>query len=74
VNWALAAKITTDGAGFSMGGSPGLFGTEGVMWDLKAKRRLDNIQETWGLCIKQDTVTTVAKTYDYFARTLLQLA
>ena len=48
-------------------------GYAGRILDIKAKRSLHQVQEAWGLCIYQDTVGTVAKTYDVFARTLLMM-
>ena len=45
----------------------------GAMVDLRAKRRMEEVQEAYVLTVVQDSVTTVAKTYDGFARTLLAL-
>jgi len=46
-------------------------GYAGRILDVRSRRRLHQVQETLGLCIYQDTVGTVAKTYDVFCRTLL---
>jgi hypothetical protein len=74
VDWALATQSITDNGLFAnVGGSVGLHGTQGLNFDLKSKRKLNNLQETWGLCIYQESVTTVNKAYKVFARTLMAL-
>ena len=76
VNWAWMSRHSIDANGnIHPGGSPGMPNTGlGIDVDLKSRRRLDNVQETWGFVLHQDTVATVAKTYHLFARTLIALA
>ena len=45
----------------------------GVVLELKSKRKIHNLEQTWALTIMQDTVTTVSKQYDFFSRTLIAL-
>ena len=45
----------------------------GSVIDLRPKRRMEEVQEAYVLTIVQDTVTTVAKQYEWHARTLLAL-
>lgn len=59
VNLRVIPQTTTDAAG--------------AVIDLRAKRRMDEVQEAYLLTVYQDTVGTVAKTYDIFARTLIAL-
>jgi hypothetical protein len=73
-NWAWMSRHSVDAiGGVHPGGSPGMPTMSGVDVDLRSRRRLDNLQETWGFVLYQDTVGTVAKTYHLFARTLLAL-
>jgi hypothetical protein len=48
-------------------------GNDGVLFDLKSKRRLDNLTETWGLSILGDTGMAATSSYHVFFRTLLAL-
>lgn len=45
----------------------------GLVLDSKSKRRCHDLQQTYALTILQETVGTVAKTYDFSARTLIAL-
>jgi hypothetical protein len=45
----------------------------GVVLDLKSRRRCHDLQQTYALTIHQETVGTVAKAYDWSARTLIAL-
>jgi len=45
----------------------------GAMVDLRSKRRMEEVQDALILVVYQDTVGTVAKTYDVFSRTLIAL-
>jgi len=45
----------------------------GAMIDLRSKRRMEEVQESYNLTILQDTVGTVSKAYDVFSRTLIAL-
>lgn len=45
----------------------------GSLIDLRAKRRMEEVQSAYLLTVYQDSVTTVAKTYDIFSRTLIAL-
>lgn len=75
IDWAFMTRISIDAFGWSHPSGvnfPG--GGSGFDLDLKSRRKLENVQETWGLCLYQDTVGTVAKTYHVFMRTLLALA
>jgi len=45
----------------------------GTVIDLRARRKMDEVQSAYLLTVYQDTVGTVAKTYDIFARTLIAL-
>jgi len=45
----------------------------GAVIDNHSKRRMEEVQEAYVLTVLQDTVGTVAKTYDVFARVLLAL-
>jgi len=75
VDWAWMSRHTGDAVGgLHPGGSPGMPNNGGVDVDLKSRRRLNNVQETWGFCLYQDNVTTIAKSYHLFARSLLALA
>jgi hypothetical protein len=46
---------------------------QGIVVDLRSKRRMHQVQMAYTLTIYQDNVTTVAKSYDWFARTLIAL-
>ena len=54
-------------------GAPGQSTWQGINVDLKSKRRMHQVQMAYTLTIYQDNVTTVAKNYDWFARTLIAL-
>ncbi len=45
----------------------------GGLLDIRSKRRMEEVQSAYLLTVYQDTVGTVAKTYDIFARTLIAL-
>jgi len=45
----------------------------GARVDLKSRRRVHHLQQTYVASIVQETVGTVAKTYDLFARSLIML-
>jgi len=45
----------------------------GLVLDLRSKRRMEQVQSAYTLTVYQDTVGTVAKTYDIFSRTLIAL-
>jgi len=72
VDWMYARQLIEDtnvtAAGASGSGSYG-----GLVLDLKSKRRMHQLQQSYGLIIRQDAVATIAKTYDVFARILLAL-
>jgi len=77
VDWAVMSRVSIDGFSWSHPSSLGMVGSGGgvgVDIDLRSKRKLENVQQTWGLCLYQDTVGTVAKTYHVFFRTLIALS
>jgi len=76
IDWAFMSRISVDAFGWSHPSSVGVGfgGGSGFDIDLRSRRKLENVQETWGLCLYQDTVGTVAKTYHVFFRTLLALS
>jgi hypothetical protein len=76
VAWRFAQKFELDSSNFGQGvaGQPNGGTWQGCVLDLRSRARLANIQETWGLTIFQDTVTTVSKQYDWYARTLLAMS
>jgi len=75
VDWAWMSRHTADNQlSWNPAGSLGMSNGAGINVDLRSKRKLDNVQQTWGFCLYQDNVTTVAKAYHLFARTLLALA
>lgn len=45
----------------------------GAVLDVRAKRRMEEVQSAYLLTVYQDTVGTVAKTYDIFSRCLIAL-
>jgi hypothetical protein len=68
VDWMLSRKFIADqDESFS---TPG-YG--GAILDVRSKRRMHQVQQAYTLTVMQDTVTTVAKAYDIFARTLIAL-
>jgi hypothetical protein len=76
VDWAFMSRHSRDGAlNFRpsyIGGTAGEPGG-GITYDLRSKRKLENLTDTWALVVLQDTATTVAQTYHVFVRTLLAL-
>jgi len=72
VDWMYARQFIEDtnvtAAGASGSGSYG-----GCVLDLRSKRKMHQLQQSYGLVIRQEAVATVAKTYDVFARILLAL-
>jgi hypothetical protein len=76
VDWAFMSRHSLDNLGdlhpSYIGGTAGESG-QCVTYDLKSKRKLENLTDTWSFVLMQDTVTTVASTYHFFARTLLAL-
>jgi len=70
VDWALSRMLVAD-VNLTMGASPsGSY--SGAIVDLRAKRRMHQVQQTWGLSIVTDS-GAAARTFDIFARTLLAL-
>jgi len=68
VDWMYARRFIADSQESNV-----ISGRSGLDLDLRSKRKLHQVQEAFGLCIYQESVGTVAKTYDIFARTLLAL-
>jgi hypothetical protein len=76
VDWAFMSRHSRDAAlNFRpsyIGGTAGEPGA-GVTYDLRSKRKMENLSDTWAMVITQDNVTTVAQSYHVFVRTLLAL-
>lgn len=70
VDWMFARKFEFDNSLFS-GFGPSSW--QGATLDLRSKRRQHEVQQAYLLTILQDSVATVAKSYDFFARTLILL-
>lgn len=68
--WAFSRKFIND-SNLNTGFGPSAW--NGCNLDLRAKRRMEEVQEVYMAVLYQDTVTTVAKSYDLFARTLIAL-
>jgi len=77
VDWAFMSRHSTDVLGvYSPSGIGGMApGTPSaaVNYDLRSKRKLENLSDTWAFVVTQDNVTTVATTWHVFVRTLLAL-
>lgn len=71
IDWMFARKFINDGNGNTGFGKSAW---NGMDLDLRAKRRMEEVQQAYIFCLYQDTVGTVAKSYDLFARTLIALA
>jgi hypothetical protein len=72
IDWMYSRRLVAD-TNVTMAGASGSGSYAGLHLDLRAKRRMHQVQMAYGLCIYQDAVGTVAKTYDIFARTLLAM-
>lgn len=70
VDWMFARKFVCD-SNLNTGFGPSAW--NGINLDLRAKRRMEEVQEAFIACLYQDTVGTVAKSYDLFARVLIAL-
>lgn len=57
----------------TVGTGVGDSGSLGITFDLKMKRRLDNLTETWALSLLGDTGMAATSSYHIFFRTLLAL-
>jgi len=71
IDWMLDVRMDTDATGFV--GPLSHSSWVGQPFDLKSKRRMHQVQQVYELVVYQEAVTTVAKNYDWFARTLLAL-
>jgi hypothetical protein len=77
VSWRFAQKFETDVSDFgvgTIGDSGSATPWQGMKLHSKSRARLANVQETWSLTLFQDSVATVAKNWDWYARTLIALS
>jgi hypothetical protein len=70
VDWMYADHLIADNNG-QFGKSISSY--QGLILDLRAKRRMEEVQEAYLITLVQDTVGTTAKNAQVFARTLLAL-
>jgi hypothetical protein len=70
VDWMMVDHLIADNNG-QFGKSISSY--QGTTLDLRAKRRMEEVQEAFLLTLVQDSVTTVAKNCQVFARTLIAL-
>jgi len=70
VDWMYSDHLIADATGV-FGRAPSQF--QGLVLDSRSKRRMEEVQEAYLLTIVQDSVTTVAKNMQWFARTLIAL-
>jgi len=77
VSWRFMSRHTVDGASWltpgQIGEGAGSNSQASIVYDVKSKARLMNVQETWAFTLLQDNVATVASTFHVFFRTLLAL-
>ena len=75
VDWAFASRHSVDGAAFltpgQIGQGAGGNSQSSIVYDLKSRRKLENLTDTWAFVLMQDNVTTVASTWHVYFKTLL---
>jgi len=78
VAWRFMSRHSVDGASWltpgQIGPGAGSNSQASIVYDLKSRAKLDNVQETWTFTLLQDNVAAPASSYHIFFRTLLALA